>query len=108
MKKLTLKHAIQTAKLIKAADMKKQVADLIEQATKRGVNKTRLGIDITMTLVDVMANDEVETKLYDLLSDVFETKAEELSLEALAENISKLVKENDVKRFFKLVEKSTQ
>ena len=65
-----------------------------------------LGIDIVMLLIDVAANDVVEDQVYDLFAGIFEKTKEEISgqsLDALLDDIEKLVNENDIANFWKRV-----
>lgn len=99
--KLTLKHVVKTARIIKTANLKEDVIEIVEEATQRVVNKTKLGVKIAMVVIDAIANEDVEKQTYELLNDVMQiSNAENLSFEALSDNIESLMKENDLKGFF--------
>ncbi len=100
MKKLNLKHAMTAAKIIKEANLKKELGNILEEANAQNANKTRVGMNAAMVIIEACANENVEKQLYTLLDDVFETKSEEMSLEALIENTKQLAKENNLTAFF--------
>lgn len=103
MKKLNLKHTLKMAKIIKEAKLKDSLGELLAEANDPYANKMRVGINTIMTIIDACANENVERQLYELLDDLFETKSEDLSIEALVNNFKQLAKENNLTAFFKSV-----
>lgn len=107
MKKLTLKHAMKMAKIVKAAQLKGALSELVEKvnstSSKEGptISTTKVGAEIIITVFEACAEDQVEKQLYELLDDVFETNTADMSLEALVENFKKLGEENNLTSFFK-------
>lgn len=108
MKKLNLQHVFKAAKIIKKANLKETLAGMITEANKPEADKTKVGVDIAFCLVDACAEEGVETQLYDLLDDVFETKTSDMSLDAIIDNFKELAKENNLSNFFKSAEALTK
>jgi len=101
MKKLTGKHVFAMAKIIKAANLKEELGEVIAKAQKEEVSTEQVGIDALMTVISACGDDKVEQKVYDLLDDVFEAKTADMSLEAIAQNFKQLAQENNLMSFFK-------
>lgn len=108
MKKLTLKHTMKVAKIIKKGNLKKEITQLMEQfkeefqGKEEKVNLEQVGMEVILTVVEACGNDEVEKELYSLLGDIFESNTvEEMTLETLIENFKTLAAENNLIAFFK-------
>lgn len=101
MKKLTGKHVFAMAKIIKAANLKEELGEVIAKAQSQEISTEKVGIEGLMTVINACGDDKVEQRVYDLLDDVFEAKTADMSLETIAENFKKLAKENNLMSFFK-------
>ena len=101
MKKLTGKHIFAMAKIIKAANLKEELGEIIEKAQNGEMSTEKVGIEGFMAVVTACGDDKVEQRVYELLDDVFEAKTADMSLEAIAENFKQLAKENNLMSFFK-------
>lgn len=100
MKKLTGKHVFAMAKIIKAANLKEEIGEII--AKSQGEQNTeKIGIEGMMAVITACGNDKVEQRVYELLDDVFEAKTADMSLEAIALNFKQLAQENNLMSFFK-------
>ena len=101
MKKLTGKHVFAMAKIIKAANLKDELGEVIAKAQTGEMSTEKVGIEGLMTVINACGDDKVEQRVYELLDDIFESKVAEMSLEAIAENFKQLAKENNLMSFFK-------
>ena len=101
MKKLTGKHVFSMAKIIKAANLKEDLGDIIAKAQNGEMSTEKVGIEGLMTVISACGDDHVEKRVYELLDDVFEAKTADMSLEAIAENFKQLAKENNLMNFFR-------
>lgn len=100
MKKLTGKHVFAMAKIIKAANLKEELGEIIAKSQGEQ-NIEKIGIEGMMAVITACGNDQVEQRVYELLDDVFEAKTADMSLEAIALNFKQLAQENNLMSFFK-------
>lgn len=89
------------AKIIKAANLKEDLGEVIAKAQTSEMSTEKVGIEGLMTVINACGDDKVEQKVYDLLDDVFEAKVADMSLEAITENFKQLAKENNLMSFFR-------
>ena len=101
MKKLTGKHVFAMAKIIKAANLKEELGEVIAKAQSQEISTEKVGIEGLMTVINACGDDKVEQRVYDLLDDVFEAKTADMSLEVIAANFKQLATENNLMSFFK-------
>lgn len=101
MKKLTGKHVFAMAKIIKAANLKEELGEVIAKAQSGEMSTEQVGIEGFMTVISACGDDKVEQKVYDLLDDIFEAKTADMSLEAIAQNFKQLAQENNLMSFLK-------
>ena len=101
MKKLTGKHVFAMAKIIKAANLKEDLGEVITKAQSGEMSTERVGIEGFMTVISACGDDKVEQRVYELLDDVFESKVADMSLETIAQNFKQLAQENNLMFFFK-------
>ena len=101
MKKLTGKHVFAMAKIIKAANLKEDLGEVIAKAQTGEMSTEKVGIEGLMTVINACSDDKVEQRVYDLLDDVFESKVADMSLEAIGQNFKQLAQENNLMSFFK-------
>ena len=101
MKKLTGKHVFAMAKIIKAANLKDELGEVIAKAQTGEMSTEKVGIEGLMTVINACGDDKVEQRVYDLLDDVFESKVADMSLEAIGQSFKQLAQENNLMSFFK-------
>lgn len=101
MKKLTGKHVFAMAKIIKAANLKDELGEVIAKAQEGEMSTEKAGIEGMMAVITACGDDNVENRVYELLDDVFEAKTADMSLEMIAVNFKQLAKENNLMSFFK-------
>ncbi|PHV71912.1 hypothetical protein CS063_00070 [Sporanaerobium hydrogeniformans] len=101
MRKLTGKHVFAMAKIIKAANIKEELGEIIAKSQEEKMSVEKVGIEGLMTVINACGDDKVEQRVYDLLDDVFEAKTADMSLEAIAQNFKQLAQENNLMSFFK-------
>lgn len=89
------------AKIIKAANVKEDLVDIISKAQTGEISSEKVGIEGVMCIINACGDDKVEQKVYDLLDDVFEAKTEDMSIEVLLQNLKQLAKENNIMSFFR-------
>lgn len=117
MRKLNLTDVFRFSRLVKTSGMKDLVSEILHRTSevkaKDAVSDTDLyavGIDAFMFILDVAAQKNVESDVYNFLAPVWEMTADEvanLSLEKVAENLRKMFAENDFAAFFKKSEALT-
>lgn len=109
MRKLQTSDAFLLARIIKQANIKQTMSDVIK-AKSEDTNVESLGIDIVMTIVEACGNEKIEVMLYDLLAGITERAADDVksqSIEVTIEQISQIIKENNISNFFKLAGRLT-
>lgn len=101
MKKLTGKHVFGMAKIIKEANLKEELGEVIAKAQSGEMSTEQVGIEGFMAVVTACGDAKVEQRVYELLDDVFEAKVADMSLEAIAQNFKQLAQENNLMSFLK-------
>lgn len=94
------------AKIIKEANLKDELGDIIrkyQKSDKEGqeIDIEGAGVDAIMTVVACCGDDRVEQRIYDLLDDVFGKKFAEMELDEIAESFKELAQKNNLLSFFK-------
>lgn len=126
MRKLNTHDLFNFTKVMKAADLKKELQPLFlkgnkiknsikisavekdindDDDTKNDVENTKrtFGIEVILTIMEACGNSGVEDKFYKFLAGPFEIDEKEipkLSIEALFKKIEQLAKENNLIYFF--------
>lgn len=98
MKVLTGKHVFAMARLIKAANLKEEIGNILASSYK---NEKEVGIKVIMSLFESCSDPIVEKYFYELFDDVFESKVSETSIEKIIDNFKELAKMNNLTSFFK-------
>lgn len=98
MRKLNTRDVFAVFRMIKKANVKNDIMELIGQDEK---NEESVGKAVVLMIIEGLANKEVELEIYDLLSCVSGIEnVEELELESLITLIKDIGTANDMKRFF--------
>lgn len=107
MRKLKTKDVFNAIRLIKKTNMKEDLKPVIALAAQGGMKIEDIGIEGILTVIEIFTAAKAETAIYEFLADPFEMTPEEvgdLELCALAESLDQLVKENDLKNFFTILQ----
>lgn len=116
MRKLQTQDVFKFARIMKSAGLKEEIRSATQKAQMAGKGLTdkeeidkakeeiqsEIGVDILIALMDSCASKDLEEKVYDLLSGVFEVGAEDvkaMSLDTLIEKVKQLAKENNLQNF---------
>lgn len=105
MKKLALKHAFALARIIKAADIRREIVTFAAEY-HNGKNLDEVGMEFILTLIQAAADETVEKKIYQLYADlkgVTAGEVEEYTLDTVKADIKELIEQNDLKSFFNSV-----
>ncbi len=105
MRKLALKDAFALARIIKAANVKKEIIAFASDIRARGeeINAEAVGMEFLATLVESCADKNVEQQLYALYADLKGTDIHtvaEYGFETVKADVKELVEQNDLKSFF--------
>jgi hypothetical protein len=104
MRKLALKDAFSLARIVKAADVKKEMVSFAaEMRGKKAEDIEAVGLEFFVTLIQAASDVNVENKVYALYADLKGATAEEVSnydLATVKADIKELIAENDLKSFF--------
>ena len=131
MRKLGLLDAFATARIIKAANLQKEMADFgmevmrrEEEAKRRkavraaelkagqdeaALSMEKIGVEAFITIISKCTNEEVERRIYDLYASIKGTEPDEVKyadLQTIRADIKELIELNDLKGFFDLVSAS--
>ena len=102
MRKIITKDAFALARIIKKANIRKEVAEFAMKASK-GANEKEVGLEFFILLIESASEPSVEKEIYTLIASISETDEKELPnkpLPELFEIIKEIVKENDLSGFF--------
>lgn len=101
-RKLNFGDAFRLAAIVKRANIKKELTDLIEDVTKRGEKDTeKVGISLVLTVVESAPSAQKE--ICEFIGSITGTTAEEIEstpIDEIIAIIKQIIKENDVKSFF--------
>ena len=106
MRKLQTSDVFNAMRLIKKANLKEEIKPILKQAASGEMNIEDIGIEGMLSFIEILAEKKAEQGIYDILAGPFEMEAKEvekMELDALAEKLELLGKENDLKRFFTLL-----
>lgn len=108
MRKLGLKDAFAVARIIKAADMRKEIIAFASDVRGRTGEKNaeKIGMEFFLTLINSVADESVEKKIYELYADIKGVTVEEVSVvdfATLKADIKELIEKNDLMNFFRSV-----
>lgn len=108
MRKLGLKDAFALARIIKAADLRDEIAafglEVRElQKAEKPANVEEIGIKFLITVATSISDEKIENQFYKLYADVKGAKADEIGMydiSTIRADITELVEINDLKSFF--------
>ncbi len=108
MRKLGLKDAFALARIIKAADLRDEIAafglEVRElQKSDKSANVEEIGIKFLITVATSISDEKIENQFYKLYADVKGAKADEIGMydiSTIRADITELVEINDLKSFF--------
>lgn len=115
MRKLGLLDAFAVARIIKAANLQKEMADFgMEVMRRKAVRAAELkaeqiGVEAFVTIISKCANEDVERRVYELYASIKGAKPDEVKyydLTTIREDFKELVELNNLKDFFALVSAS--
>lgn len=104
MRKLNTGDAFKMARLMKSGNIIGAVKEAFANGRKEGADDEQVGMDFMVDVLCVCAEEETETQIYDLLAGICEKKPDEIrdqSLEATAEDIRRIIQENNIVNFFR-------
>ncbi|WP_294352169.1 hypothetical protein [uncultured Clostridium sp.] len=115
MRKLQLRDTFSVARLIKKANLKETLRDIIKDPSVKKIvddeknNKKNLddkaediGINIIFSIIEKISDEGIEKDLYKLFASIFEItekEVEEMSPLEFLNNLKILAKENDLRSF---------
>lgn len=108
MRKLGLKDAFALARIIKAANLRDELAafglEVRElQKSDKSANVEEIGIKFLITVATSISDEKIENQFYKLYADVKGAKADEIGMydiSTIRADITELVEINDLKSFF--------
>ena len=105
MRKLGLKDAFALARIIKAANLRDEIIRFAEdiRTRKEKTDAESVGLEFFVTLIESVADEAVEQKIFALYADLKGVTPEEVGmygLETLKADIKELIEQNDLKSFF--------
>lgn len=108
MRKLGLKDAFAFARIIKAADLRDEIAafglEVRElQKAEKPANVEEIGIKFLITVAAAISDEKIEKQFYKLYADVKGVEADEIAMydiSTIRADITELVEVNDLKSFF--------
>jgi hypothetical protein len=108
MRKLGLMDAFSFARLIKAADIRQEIAGFAAEISARKqanttLNADDIGIEFVLTLITNSSTVEVESKIYELYASIKECSVEDVKttdFETLKNDLKEIIAMNDLKAFF--------
>ena len=112
MRKLALKDAFALARIIKAAEIRKEIivfANEISNEQKEAEQESglsfveKVGFDFFLLLMEACCEERIEKKIYSLYADIKGVTPEDISVLSFAEiknDIRELVETNDLQSFF--------
>lgn len=116
MRKLGIKDAFTLARLIKAANAKNELVEFANKVNTRqkanqNVDVEEVGIEFIFKLLETVSDTKIEQEFYKLYADIKETTVDDASLTDLAtftNDIKQIVRDNDLKSFFRSASILTQ
>lgn len=109
MRKLALKDAFAFGRIIKKANIKDEISSMAKVMKNRkdeDINIEEVGLEFVITLISSFSDEKVELMFYELYASIKGVSVEDVSnltYETLKNDITIIIKENDLKNFFKSV-----
>jgi len=102
MRKIVTKDAFALARIIKKANIRKEVAEFATTFSK-GKNAKEVGLEFFVLLIESTSEPAVEKEIYSMIASIAEADEKEIPnkpLSELIEILKEIVKENDLNGFF--------
>lgn len=106
MRKLNTADVFAMARIVRASGIREELRALIQRVAGSDENTASVGIEGFLVIMEAMAERKAERAIYEALAGPFELTADEvaeLDLDMLADHLTLLAEENNLKRFFDLV-----
>jgi len=103
MRKIKTTDVFSAMRLIQRSGLKEKFVPVIKSAAETEDDVVGVGIIGVLSVIEVFAEAQCESMVYDWLSGPLEKSPEEIAdmdLDVLTENLEELGRENDLKRFF--------
>lgn len=108
MRKLGLTDAFALARIIKAADIRKDLVAFATEveARKKAGNKLSaddIGLEFIISMITSISSQEVETKIYELYASLKDCSVDDIKItdfETLKNDIKEIIELNNLKAFF--------
>lgn len=111
MRKISTGDVFKMARLMKNANLMKNISDAYAEGHKEGAKKEEVGLNAFMDIMCSCCESKVENQLYDLIAGITEKTAKDIegqSLESTIEDIKKICEENNIVNFIKSAWKLNQ
>lgn len=98
--KLKLRHVFRMARILKVSGIKEEAKNILNVMDKG--NASAVGIDVFLSLIFGIADEESEKMIYDLLADISGKQGSEISelgINEVKEIFMQIGKENDLVNF---------
>lgn len=108
MRKINTEDVFKMARLMKEADLTKDIKEAYMAGKKEGANTEEVGMNVFMNIICSVSDKNVESKFYDLLSGITEKTEEQVktqSLEATLSDLKQIAEENNFGNFLKSASK---
>lgn len=110
MRKINTEDAFKASRLLKHSKIKATLLDCYDKATSmksaKGKDIEKFGVSVALELIECLGEERAEAEFYDLVGGICGKSADEVRTQELVttiEDIKQIIKENDMKSFFKLV-----
>lgn len=106
MRALEFADLYKAQRVLRAAHFAEEVKPMLEMAAANAGDLSKVGINAIMTVLDLLAENEAEGKMYEFLAGPFEMTPEEVShlrLADLKDKFTWLMNEEGTRPFFKSV-----
>lgn len=111
MRKIITADVFKLSRIIKTANVKETIANLVTEGKKKNADEEAIGIEAIMTVMESCSSEKLEKQMYELIAGITEKKPEEIenqSLEATITDVKQIVKENNISLFFKQASQLTK
>lgn len=111
MRKIEFQDAFTMARIIKKADIKTALAEVVKKGSEKGASEKDIGIDVLFALVQAAGNEGMDKEIYELLGSITGLGAEAVMHQSMGDTIKQfkqIAKENNLEDFFKSVQVLTR
>ncbi|NCU41084.1 hypothetical protein EOL73_05020 [Candidatus Saccharibacteria bacterium] len=107
MRKLQSKDVFNAMRAISKANLKEELKPVLAKISENKMSIEDAGIEGILAVMEIFSAKKSEQAIYEVLAGPFEMTAkevEELDLNVMLDNLIQLAQENNLKRFFTLLE----